>query len=105
MRLQRVTWAFCVCVGLFLSRGAQAEPLRLHGVAAGAHAFTDYQKSEFGWGAAGELALELPFGIVEIRQDQVGQAHPGIGSGSLSESKACSSFSRASSYSPPVTTP
>src|SRR5207249_9078135 len=32
-------------------------------------------------------ALELPFGIVEIRQDQVGQAHPGIGSGSLSESK------------------
>src|SRR5213596_1695858 len=64
MRLQRVTWAFCVCVGLFLSRGAQAEPLRLHGVAAGAHAFTDYQKSEFGWGAAGELALELPFGNV-----------------------------------------
>jgi len=45
-------------------RGAQAEPLRLHGVAAAARAFTGYQKDEFGWGAAGQLALELPFGKV-----------------------------------------
>ena len=38
--------------------------MRLHGVAAGAHAISGYQKDEFGWGAAGQLALELPFGNV-----------------------------------------
>jgi len=34
----------------------------LHGVAAGAHAISGYQKDEFGWGVAGQVALELPFG-------------------------------------------
>ncbi|HET7539306.1 MAG TPA: OmpA family protein [Polyangiaceae bacterium] len=48
--------------GLLLARGAQAEPLRLHGVAAAAHAISGYQKDEFGWGVAGQFALELPFG-------------------------------------------
>jgi len=38
--------------------------LRLHGVAAGAHAFSGYQGHEFGWGAAGQIAAELPFGNV-----------------------------------------
>ena len=64
MRLRRVTSALCVCGALLLVRRAQAEPVRLHGVAAGAHAFTGYQKDEFGWGAAGQLALELPFGRI-----------------------------------------
>src|SRR6478736_1472962 len=64
MRLQQVSWALCVCGALLLSRAAQAEPLRLHGVAAGTHAITPYQSREFGWGASGELALELPFGNV-----------------------------------------
>ena len=64
MQLRLFSSALCVCGGLFLARGAQAEPLRLHGVAAGAHAITDYQKDEFGWGVAGQVALELPFGKV-----------------------------------------
>src|SRR5690349_20467370 len=64
MRLQQVTSVLCVCGALLLPRAAQAEPLRLHGVAAAGHALTDYQRSEFGWGAGGELAAELPFGNV-----------------------------------------
>ena len=62
MRLLRVHSALCVCGALLLARGAHAEPLRLHGVAGPAHAISGYQKDEFGWGAAGQAALELPFG-------------------------------------------
>ncbi|HKO51857.1 MAG TPA: OmpA family protein [Polyangiaceae bacterium] len=61
LRLVYSTW---VCGALLLARGAQAEPLRLHGVAAAAHAVGGYQKDEFGWGPAGQVALELPFGRV-----------------------------------------
>ena len=64
MRLRRIYSALCVCAGLLAARGAAAEPLRLHGVAAAAHAITGYQKDEFGWGPAGQVALELPFGKV-----------------------------------------
>jgi len=36
----------------------------LHGAAAAAHAVSGYQKDEFGWGASGIAAAELPFGNV-----------------------------------------
>lgn len=62
MQLRRIYSALCVCGGLMGERSVHAEPLRLHGVAAAAHAVSDYQKHEFGWGVAGQGALELPFG-------------------------------------------
>jgi outer membrane protein OmpA-like peptidoglycan-associated protein len=72
MRLRLVHSALCVCGALLLARGAQAEPLRLHGVAAAAHAVSGYQKDEFGWGAAGQVALELPIDNVFGLQLQLG---------------------------------
>jgi len=60
MRLRLAPSALCVCAALLLARGAFAEPLRLHAEAGAAHAISGYQKDEFGWGAAGQLALELP---------------------------------------------
>ena len=62
MRFRRFYSALCVCSGLLMARGVAAEPLRLHGVAAAAHAISGYQKDELGWGLAGQGALELPFG-------------------------------------------
>jgi len=62
MRLRQLHSAWCVCGALLLVRAAGAEPLRLHGTAAAAHSISGYQKDEFGWGAAGQVALELPFG-------------------------------------------
>jgi len=64
MRLRLAHSALCLGAALLLARGAQAEPLRLHGGAAVAHAVSGYQKDEFGWGPAGLIALELPFGKV-----------------------------------------
>jgi outer membrane protein OmpA-like peptidoglycan-associated protein len=43
-----------------LSADANAEELRVHGTAGLARAITEPQSSEFGFGAAGSLALELP---------------------------------------------
>lgn len=62
MRLQRFYSALCVSSALLATSLAQAEPLRLHGAAAAAHAVSGYQKDELGWGAAGLGALELPLG-------------------------------------------
>src|SRR3954451_18196755 len=64
MRLRIFHSALCLGGALLLAPRVQAEPLRLHGVAAGAHAISGYQKDEFGWGPAGQVALELPFGKV-----------------------------------------
>jgi outer membrane protein OmpA-like peptidoglycan-associated protein len=72
MRLRLVHSVLCVCGALLLAEGAQAEPLRLHGVAAAASAVSGYQKDEFGWGAAGQLALELPIDNVFGLQLQLG---------------------------------
>ena len=72
MRLRLVHSALCFCGALLLARQSQAEPLRLHGVAAAAHAISGYQKDEFGWGPAGNLALELPFGKVFGLQLELG---------------------------------
>src|SRR6187402_2124828 len=62
MRLLRFYSALCVSGGLLVATHAHAEPLRLHGAAAAAHAVSGYQKDEFGWGAGALGALELPFG-------------------------------------------
>jgi outer membrane protein OmpA-like peptidoglycan-associated protein len=62
MQLRRFHSGLCLAGGLFLARPSAAEPLRAHGVAAAAHAISGYQKDEFGWGAMGQGALELPFG-------------------------------------------
>ncbi len=64
MRFRLFHSALCVFGALLLAPRAQAEPLRLHGVAAAAHAISGYQKDEFGWGLGGQVALELPFGKV-----------------------------------------
>jgi outer membrane protein OmpA-like peptidoglycan-associated protein len=48
-------------VGWLTARPVTAEPLRLHGEAAAAHAISGYQKDEFGWGISGSAAAELPF--------------------------------------------
>jgi len=72
MRLRLVQSALCVCGALLLAPGVQAEPLRLHGVAAAARAVSGYQKDEFGWGVAGQFALELPFDNVFGLQLQLG---------------------------------
>ena len=64
MRFQRFYSALCACSCWLAARGVQADPLRLHGVVAAAHAVTGYQKDEFGWGVAGQGAVELPFGKV-----------------------------------------
>jgi outer membrane protein OmpA-like peptidoglycan-associated protein len=60
MRFRRIPLALCAFGGL-LARPVSAEPLRLHGEAAAAHAISGYQKDEFGWGASGTVAAELPF--------------------------------------------
>ena len=62
MRFLRFYSALCVSSGLLWASAAHAEPLRVHAAAAAAKAVTGYQKDEFGWGAAGIGALELPFG-------------------------------------------
>ena len=62
MRIRRISTALCLCGSLSFARGASAEPLRLHGGFAAAHAISGYQKDEFGWGAAGLAAVELPLG-------------------------------------------
>jgi outer membrane protein OmpA-like peptidoglycan-associated protein len=72
MRLLRFYSALLACGCLLAARGVQAEPLRLHANAAAAHAVSGYQKDEFGWGAAGQGALELPFGKVFGLQLQLG---------------------------------
>jgi outer membrane protein OmpA-like peptidoglycan-associated protein len=52
---------------LSLPEAARANPVRLHGSAAAAHALADYQKDEFGWGGAAlgavELGLAKQFGL------------------------------------------
>ncbi len=72
MRLPRFYSALCVCSGLLVARGAHADPVRLHGDAAAAHAISGYQKDEFGWGASGRAAAELPFGNLLGVQLEVG---------------------------------
>ena len=64
MRLLRIYSALLGCAWALSAASAQADPLRLHGEAAAAHAVTPYQKDEFGWGASGLGAAELPFGNV-----------------------------------------
>jgi len=81
MRLSRIYSALCVCGGLLCARGVNAEPLRLHGAFAAAHAISGYQKDEFGWGLAGQGALELPFGNLlglelELNTLWLGQGDP-----------------------------
>jgi outer membrane protein OmpA-like peptidoglycan-associated protein len=72
MRLRIVHSVLVVCGALLSTLGARAEPLRLHGVAAGARAISGYQKDEFDWGAAGQLALELPLDQVFGLQLELG---------------------------------
>jgi outer membrane protein OmpA-like peptidoglycan-associated protein len=72
MRLRRFYSALYVCGCLLLARGAHADPVRLHGEVAAAHAISGYQKDEFGWGASGLAAAELPFGNLLGVQLQVG---------------------------------
>ena len=64
MRFQRFYSALCGAACLLTVVAADAEPLRVHGVAAAAHAVSGYQKDELGWGPALQGALELPFGNV-----------------------------------------
>jgi outer membrane protein OmpA-like peptidoglycan-associated protein len=60
MRFRQIPLVLCA-VGWLVTRSAAAEPLRLHGEAALAHAISGYQKDELGWGASGTGAAELPF--------------------------------------------
>ena len=64
MRFQRFYSALCAAGCLLAASDVQADPLRVHGVAAAAHALGSYQNDEFGWGVAANGALELPFGKV-----------------------------------------
>src|SRR5271170_4441899 len=47
-------------IGLLMCRSVAADPLRWHLDAGGAHAIGDPQGREYGFGATGHLALELP---------------------------------------------
>ncbi len=73
MRLSRFYAAFCAFLGSLGMPSAHADPLRVHGEAAAAHAITGYQKDEFGAGVSGLLAAELPFGRVLGMQLELGR--------------------------------
>lgn len=59
MQLRRFYSGLCFAACLWAGP-AQAESVRLHAAAGVAHAISGYQKDEFGWGATGQGALELP---------------------------------------------
>jgi outer membrane protein OmpA-like peptidoglycan-associated protein len=64
MRLPRFYSALFLAGWLLAAHSAHADPVRLHGTVAAAHAISGYQKDELGWGATGRAAAELPFGNV-----------------------------------------
>jgi outer membrane protein OmpA-like peptidoglycan-associated protein len=72
MRLSRFYSALCLSTSLLAARSAHADPVRLHGSLAAAHAISGYQKEEFGWGASGRAAAELPFGNLLGAQLELG---------------------------------
>ncbi len=72
MRLPRFYSALYLCGWLLAARSARADPVRLHGEVAAAHAISGYQKDELGWGASGLGAAELPFGDLLGVELQVG---------------------------------
>jgi len=72
MRLPRFYSALFLGGWLLAAHDAHADPVRLHGTVAAAHAVSGYQKDELGWGASGSAAAELPFGNVLGVQLQLG---------------------------------
>jgi outer membrane protein OmpA-like peptidoglycan-associated protein len=70
MRFLAVSLAI-VCTLVASTDAAADEPPRWHAMLGGAHAFGDPQEHEFGFGALGSLALEIPFAKVLGVQGEV----------------------------------